>query len=92
MVAVASNRGRELLASAAADTNSGLISDVIDLRLDEGRIIGTRPAFAGKVLMEMTANTATTFITIRGRAFPAPAAKANGVGADAANSESGRCG
>ncbi len=78
VVAVASNRGRELLASAAADTDSGLISDVIDLRLEDGRLIGTRPAYAGKVLMDMTANTATTFVTIRGRAFP-PVAAENGA-------------
>jgi len=70
VLAVASNRGRELLASAAVDSGSGLISDVIDLRLEAGRIIGLRPAYAGKVLMEMRANTATTFVTIRGRAFP----------------------
>ena len=81
VVAVASNRGRELLASAAVDTGSGLIADVIDLRLEDGRIVGVRPAFAGKVLMEMTANTPTTFVTVRGRAFPPPA-----PGADAAPS------
>lgn len=78
LLAVASNRGRELLASAAADTNSGLISDVIELRVEDGRIIGKRPAYAGKVLMEMRANTATAFVTIRGRAFP-PAASAKGA-------------
>ncbi len=78
VVAVASNRGRELLASAAVDSGSGLVSDVIELRLEEGRIIGVRPAYAGKVLMEMTANTATTFVTIRGRAF-APAEPAGGA-------------
>lgn len=78
VIAVASNRGRELLASAAADTASGLISDVIDLRLEDGRIIGKRPAYAGKVLMEMKAETATTFVTIRGRAFQ-PATPSAGV-------------
>lgn len=69
VVAVATNRGRELLASAAADTDSGLISEVIDLRLEDNAIIGTRPVYAGKVLKEMTANTPTTFVTVRGRAF-----------------------
>ena len=73
VVAAASNRGRELLASAAVDTASGLISDVIDLRLEDGHIIGKRPAYAGKVLMEMTSHSPTTFVTLRGRAFPAPA-------------------
>jgi len=76
VVAVASNRGRELLASAAVDSGSGLIADVIDLRFEDGKIIGKRPAYAGKVLMEMTANTATTFVTVRVRAFP-PAATAD---------------
>ena len=74
VVAVASSLGRELLAISALDTNSGLVSDVVSLRVEAGGIIGTRPAYAGKVLMEMTARTATTFVTIRGRAFPAPIA------------------
>ena len=73
VVAVATNRGRELLASSAGDTESGLISDCIDLRLEDGKIIGTRPAYAGKILMEMTCQTRTTFVTIRGRAFAPPA-------------------
>ena len=74
VLSVATNRGRELLASAAADCESGLISDVINLRIEAGAIIGTRPAYAGKVLMDMTSKTATTFVTVRGRAFPAPRA------------------
>ena len=76
VLAVASNRGRELLASAASDTGNGMISDVIELRLDGRQIIGTRPAYAGKVLMEMTAHTETTFVTLRARAFPPAAAVA----------------
>ena len=76
VVSVATNRGRELLASAAADTESGLIAEVIDLRVEDGCIIGTRPVFAGKVLMEMSSHTGTTFITVRGRAFPAPTSSA----------------
>ena len=74
--AVASNRGRELLASAAVDTASGLISEAVDLRLEAGKIIATRPAYAGKVLMEMSADSQTTFVTIRGRAFPPPEQRA----------------
>ena len=77
VVCAATSRGRELLASAAADSESGLISDVTDLRAEAGGIIGTRPAYAGKVLMEMTSHSPTTFITVRGRAFPAPSANAS---------------
>ncbi len=72
LLAIATNRGRELLASAAADTASGLLSELIDFRLQAGKIIGQRPAYAGKVLMEMTSNSPSTFLTLRGRAFPAP--------------------
>ena len=77
VLAVASSRGRELLASSAVATESGLIGEATDLRLDAGRIIATRPAYAGKVSMEMTSNSATTYITVRGRAFPAPPKVAN---------------
>ncbi len=73
VLAVGSNRGRELLASSAVDTESGLIAEATKLRLHRGKIIATRPAYAGKIAMEMTSNTATTFITVRGRAFQAAA-------------------
>ncbi len=73
VVAAGSSRGRELMASAAFDTGSGLISDVFELRVEDGLIIGTRPVYAGKVLMDMRAETATTFLTLRPRAFPTPA-------------------
>ena len=72
VISVATSRGRELLASAAADCDSGLIAEVIDLRVEDGSIIGTRPAYAGKVLMEMSSHSPTTFVTLRGRAFPPP--------------------
>lgn len=77
VVSVATNRGRELLASAAADSESGLISDVTGLRVEAGVVTGTRPAYAGKVLMEMISHSPTTFITVRGRAFPAPSPDAS---------------
>ena len=72
VIAVGTNRGRELLASSAADTNSGLLSEAIELSVDGDTVKAVRPAYAGKVLMEVASSTATKFITIRGRAFPAP--------------------
>ena len=71
VMAAASARGRELLASSAADLDVGLISETLDLRVEDGKIIGTRPVYGGKALMEMTSHTATTFVTIRARAFQA---------------------
>ncbi len=77
VIAVGTNRGRELLSSSAADTNSGLITEAVELSIDGDTVKATRPAYAGKVLMEVATSTATKFITIRGRAFPAPAPDAS---------------
>lgn len=72
VIAVGTNRGRELLSSSAADTNSGLITEAIELSVDGDTVKAIRPAYAGKVLMEVATSTATKFVTIRGRAFAAP--------------------
>ncbi len=69
VLAVGTSRGRELLAASAADTDSGLLSEVVELNLDGETIKVVRPAYAGKLLSEATGIGGTTFITIRGRAF-----------------------
>lgn len=70
VLAVGSSRGRELLAASAADTDSGLVSEVLEFSLEGESIKATRPAYAGKVLAEVTlSQTPTKFVLIRGRAF-----------------------
>lgn len=69
VIAVATTRGRELMASSATDSNSGLITEAIELTVDAGAIKVTRTAYAGKVIQEMTVSTATKFVTLRGRSF-----------------------
>ncbi len=70
VLAVATNRGRELVASSAADTNSGMIAEAIELGLDGEAVVATKAAYAGKVLGKMALRgTGTKFVTIRGRAF-----------------------
>jgi electron transfer flavoprotein alpha subunit len=73
VVAVGSGLGRELLASSAADTDSGMLSEVLDLKVDGDSVQVTRPAYAGKVLNEQkSTGGGTIFLTLRGRAFKAP--------------------
>ncbi|MEO1646143.1 MAG: electron transfer flavoprotein subunit alpha/FixB family protein [Chloroflexota bacterium] len=67
--AVATNSGRELMAASAADTDSGLVTEAIDLSVDGDAIAITRTAYAGKVLQTMRVATATKFVTLRGRSF-----------------------
>ena len=71
VLAVASTRGRELLAAAAADTDSGLLTEVTELELQgDASIKVVRPIYAGKIVSEMTGTGANTqFIALRGRAF-----------------------
>jgi len=73
VVAVATNLGRELLAASAADTNSGMLSEAIELSAERDAISVVRPAYAGKILSTMrVAGDGTKFVTLRGRAFAPP--------------------
>ncbi len=77
VVAIASSRGRELLAAAAADTDSPMIGDALTLNASADSISATRPVYAGKVLSDAAINgSGTAFITLRSRAFKAQAADA----------------
>ncbi|PJF39761.1 MAG: electron transfer flavoprotein subunit alpha/FixB family protein [Chloroflexi bacterium] len=71
VVAVGTNSARELLAASAADTNSGLLTEITDMSLaSDGSVQVTRPAYAGKVISEVTIDAAgTQFLLLRGRAF-----------------------
>lgn len=72
VIAVATSNGRELLASSAADTNSGMIGEATELSVDGDSVIAVKPAYAGKVRSTVKASGETIFVTIRGRAFPTP--------------------
>jgi electron transfer flavoprotein alpha subunit len=70
VIAVATGAGRELLAASAADTDSGLLSEVIDLNVDGAKVSAVRPVYAGKLLSDASSTGAgTVFVTVRGRAF-----------------------
>jgi electron transfer flavoprotein alpha subunit len=72
VIAGATNRGRELLAASAADTDSPMLGDVLSLSANGDGVAAERAVFAGKVLSENAISGATTqFVTIRSRAFKA---------------------
>ncbi len=79
VLAVGSSRGRELLAASAADTDSGLLTEVTDLELHaDGSIKVSRPVYAGKIFSEAVGSgTGTQFLALRGRAFKPNAVNAN---------------
>jgi len=72
VVAVATSKGRELIAASAADTDSPMIGEAITLDVANGKLIAERAVYAGKVLCDVAVTgDGTQFVTVRSRAFKA---------------------
>ncbi|OGO29074.1 MAG: hypothetical protein A2Z16_16640 [Chloroflexi bacterium RBG_16_54_18] len=65
-------RGRELAAMASIDLNTGVIPDATMLEETEGKILATRPVYAGKLLSKAVCAARPQIITTRVRAFKKP--------------------
>lgn len=78
VLAIGTSRARELLAASAADTNSGLLTEVTTFELqDDGAIKVSRPTYAGKIVSEAAGSAeGTQYVALRGRAFKALGPKA----------------
>lgn len=72
MVFPSTIRGRELAAMAAIDLKSGMLPDIIDLDIQDGKLIATRPIYAGKLLEKVYCESTPQIITTRGRVFDKP--------------------
>ncbi len=68
-----SARGRDLAAVASVDLNAGLLTDMISLEAKDGEIGGIHPIYSGKLLGTVRSRTKPVLVTLRGRAFDAPA-------------------
>ncbi len=72
VLAGATTAGRELLAGTAADVEAGLLTDVTELTLEDGKLHAVRPVLGGKVLsVEAIIGDGPQFATLRARAFKA---------------------
>jgi electron transfer flavoprotein alpha subunit len=67
-------RGRDLAAMTAIDLNTGVLVDVTALEVVDGKILATRPIYAGKLLCKVECSAKPQIITVRGRAFSKPEA------------------
>jgi electron transfer flavoprotein alpha subunit len=64
-------RGRELGPTLAVELDTGCIADCTALELDGGRLVATRPIYAGKLLSKcVIPERRPQIITTRARAFP----------------------
>src|SRR5512141_2492165 len=74
------SRGRELAAMSAIDLGSGVLADVTALAVQDGRVLATRPVYAGKLIAKVVCEANPQFITTRIRAFPPPEVDASRTG------------
>jgi electron transfer flavoprotein alpha subunit len=65
-------RGRELAGMSAVDLKTGVLVDVVDLEVKDGRLVATRPVYAGKLLSKTICRTDPQIVTLRVRAFSRP--------------------
>jgi electron transfer flavoprotein alpha subunit len=65
-------RGREIAAMAAIDLNTGVMPDVTAMEVENGRVVVTRPVYAGKLFAKAVCEVNPQIITTRVRAFPKP--------------------
>ena len=66
-----STRGTDILSWTTADLDAGLVSDAIEVAVEEGTVKVTRPVFAGKLLSTSFVTEGTQFVSLRSRAFAA---------------------
>jgi electron transfer flavoprotein alpha subunit len=70
----ASNAGLELSAYVAAKLGVGLAADGIDLKVEDGHLVVTRPVLVGNVIAKVVFGQARPqIVSLRRRVFPAPA-------------------
>ncbi len=65
-------RGREVAAMSSIDLGSGVMPDVTGLEVSEGKVVATRPVYAGKLITKAFCEARPQVITTRVRAFKKP--------------------
>lgn len=60
---------RELGASLAYRLNTGVVTDCTKLRLEEGRVVATKPVFGGSALTDQVITGTPQVLTLRPRSF-----------------------
>ncbi len=75
ILAPSTSFGRQVAARIAARLGAGLTGDAIELTTDQGRMIAWKPAFAGRLVAAISADSAVQMATLRPGAFAPLAAR-----------------
>jgi electron transfer flavoprotein alpha subunit len=74
ILAPASFLGKDAVPALAARLGTGQASECTDLRAEGGQIVGRRPIYAGKALVDVRIQKGPGIFTVRPNSFPQPAA------------------
>jgi electron transfer flavoprotein alpha subunit len=73
VLTTASTYGKDLLPRVAAKLGAGIASDISKVTVDGGKLLYTRPVYAGNVFATLTVNTAIQAVSVRQSEFEAAA-------------------
>ena len=65
VIAAGTMWGREVVSRAAARLGAGLTGDAVDLTVENGRLVGWKPAFGGALVAAITAASPVQMVTLR---------------------------
>src|SRR5207249_6692826 len=71
MLAAATSTGKDLAPRLAIHLNTAVASECTQLEVDNGQIVATRPAYAGKVLLRVKIKSLPSIATLRPNVFTA---------------------
>jgi len=73
-------RGRDLSAYYACSADLGLAPDVMDVRIEAGKVVAVRPVYSGNMVATLEIATTPAVISLRPRSTPMPEADASRTG------------
>ncbi len=80
ILATSSMITKDIVPRLAARLGVGMASEVVELRVDGGQVVGRRPVYAGKALFDVTVASSPAIFTTRPNSFaPAEAGAPGGV-------------
>ncbi|MCX7853454.1 MAG: electron transfer flavoprotein subunit alpha/FixB family protein [Caldilineales bacterium] len=73
LLASHTGNGRDLAAAVGFDLGVGVIADCLELKAEDGKLVGTRPIYSGNILVDVRVDGRPQIATLRPRAAaPAP--------------------
>ena len=69
LLGAASSAGRDILPRLAIRLNAGFAPELVDLAIQDGVLVGTRPSFTGKVYHDVRISTDLQIFSVRPNAF-----------------------